>query len=53
VAVGVLVAVGDGSGVGGLPVTVKRPEFFHSVPTKIWTSYSPASHSSEEGWHSV
>jgi hypothetical protein len=31
VAVGVLVPVGT----GGSPVTVKKPETFHSVPTKI------------------
>jgi len=31
--------------VGGSPSTTKRPTDFHSMPTKICTSYSPGSHS--------
>ncbi len=42
---GVSVAVACGVNVGGSPVKAKLPEAFHSVPTKICTSYAPASHS--------
>lgn len=45
VVVGVLVEVGCGAS----PETLKRPDDFHSIPTNIWTSYSPGSHASEEG----
>ncbi len=43
VSVGASVGLGVrlGMGVGGSPSTRKRPTTFHSVPTKICTSYSP------------
>jgi hypothetical protein len=55
VRLGVKVAegVGLGSGVGGSPSTVKRPDTFQSRPTKIWTSYSPGIHSEGSGAQSV
>lgn len=53
VAVGVRDAVAVGGGVGGDPVTTKLPELFHSMPTNTCTSYSPGSHTSGEGLHSV
>lgn len=55
VAVAEVVAVGeeDGSGVGALPSTKKRPDFFHSNPTNICTSYSAGSHCSGLGSQSV
>lgn len=47
------VGVSVGAGVGGFPVTVKRPETCHFMPIKICTSNSPGSHSFESGSHSV
>lgn len=44
-AVGVSLGIGLGVSVGGLPSSTNRPEAFHSVPTKICTSYVPGSHS--------
>jgi hypothetical protein len=43
--VGVLLGRGLGVTVGGLPSSTNRPEAFQSVPTNIWTSYSPGCHS--------
>ena len=55
VLVGVMVGVGVklGTAVGGSPWTVKRPLRFHVIPAKIWTSYSPDSHSCGPGSQSV
>jgi hypothetical protein len=50
VLVGVREGVGLGGGVGASPSTVKRPEMFQVVPTKMRTSYSPGCHS--HGWAS-
>lgn len=47
------VGVSVGAGVGGLPVTLKRPETIHCIPTKICTSNSPGCHSVERGSHSL
>jgi len=45
VAAGVPVALGVAVTVGGSPASEKVPVAFHDVPTKIWTSYWPACHS--------
>jgi hypothetical protein len=51
VGVGVTVGVGVGVGVevGGFPITLKNPTCLQSYPKKIWTWYSPGSHSSDFG----
>jgi len=41
-----------GAAVGGVPVTVNRPETCHCIPRKTWTSNSPGNHSLESGSHS-
>ncbi len=61
VAVGWCVALGEGvnvgvalaGGVGGRPSTVKKPDTMNLSPTKICTSYCPASHSQGFGFQSV
>jgi hypothetical protein len=42
----VLVALTAGVRVGGSPINTNVPDAFHSVPTKIWTSYVPGRQSS-------
>ena len=51
--IGVRDGVGVMVGVGGSPTTVKDPDRIKSVPKNIWISYSPGSHISAAGSHSV
>ena len=53
VPVGVKEGVALGTGVGGWPSTVKRPEVFQLNPIKICTSYSPTSQRQGSGFQSV